>query len=85
MMMQKLMAILWPSFLMAGAAVGVFFSMVNPQEFYLFGAVVDYPPLATYTIGFFAFWALCAASSWLTCTMRNKSEEVNNLSLRFHL
>jgi hypothetical protein len=64
--MQKWMAILWPSFLMAGIAVGVFFSLVNPQEFYLMGKMVDYSTIATYSIGFLGFWALCAVSSWLT-------------------
>jgi hypothetical protein len=64
--MKKWMAILWPSFLMAGVADGVFFSLVNPQELYLLGKEVAYPPLATYSIGFFAFWAICATSSTLT-------------------
>lgn len=78
MMQQKLMAILWPSFLMAGIAVGVFFSLVNPQELYLLGKVVDFPPVATYSIGFLAFWILCAASSWLTCYLRSSSDEINH-------
>ena len=82
--MQKWMAVLWPSFLMAGVAEGVFFSMINPQEFYLFGAVVDFSPTATYTIGFFAFWALCSASSWLTYTLRDTPDEVNSYTLRWH-
>ena len=76
--MQKWMVILWPSFLVAGAAEGVFFSLVNPQEFYLLGNVVDFPPIATYSIGFFAFWAVCAASSWLTHTLSNGADEVNH-------
>lgn len=70
----KWMVVLWPSFLMAGVAEGVFFSLVNPQELYLFGQVVDYSPLATYTIGFFAFWALCALSSLVSvCLWREDS------------
>ena len=64
--MKKWMAVLWPSFLMAGIAEGIFFSLINPQELYLLGQAVDYPPIASYTIGFFAFWALCASSSLLT-------------------
>lgn len=66
-MIRKWMTILWCSFLMAGIAEGIFFSLINPQELYLFGKVVDCPPTLAYSIGFFAFWALCAASSWLTC------------------
>ena len=81
--MQKWMAILWPSFLVAGAAEGLFFSLVNPQEFYLLGSVVDYPPIATYSIGFFAFWAVCAASSWLTCTLGSGTGGVSRWTLHF--
>ena len=69
MQKSKWMVVLWPSFLMAGIAEGVFFSLVNPQELYLLGAVVDYPPLATYSIGFFAFWALCALSSFVSVSL----------------
>ena len=35
--MKKWMAILWPAFLIAGVAEGIFFSLVNPQELYLLG------------------------------------------------
>ncbi len=77
--MKSWMVVLWPSFLMAGVAEGVFFSLVNPQELYLLGEVVDYPPLAAYSIGFLAFWALCSASSWLTCAMHTNAEAVNHL------
>lgn len=78
--MRKWMAILWSSFLMAGIAEGVFFALINPQELYLLGEVVDYPPLVTYSIGFFAFWILCAASSWLTCFMGRSADDVNHWS-----
>lgn len=68
--MQKLIWILWPSFVMAGIAEAVFFTLVDPQELYLFGEPVRLTPLATYSIGFFAFWALCAASSAFTCFLQ---------------
>jgi hypothetical protein len=74
--MRKLIWILWPSFVMAGIAEAVFFTLVDPRELYLFGAPVHYPPLATYTIGFFAFWALTAASSAFTCLIQRGSREV---------
>jgi hypothetical protein len=74
---KKWMAILWPSFLMAGVAEGVFFSLINPQELYLLGKEVAYPALATYSLGFFSFWALCAISSALTSFLEysNQSEQ----------
>lgn len=74
--MKTLMVIqvLWPSFVMAGIAEAVFFTLIDPQELYLFGEPVSFSPLATYSIGFFAFWALCAASSTLSCLMQRDSE-----------
>ena len=68
--MQRLIWILWPSFVMAGIAEGVFFTLVDPQELYLFGEPVHMTPLATYSIGFFASWALCAASSAFSCFLQ---------------
>lgn len=64
--MIRWILVLWPSFLAAGVAVTLFFTLVNPRELYLFGEVVSFSPIATYSIGFFAFWALCASSSLLT-------------------
>ncbi|MBZ0144900.1 MAG: hypothetical protein K8F56_15095 [Rhodocyclaceae bacterium] len=68
--MQRLIWILWPSFVVAGVAEAVFFTLVDPQELYLFGEAVHYSRLATYSIGFFAFWAVCAASSAFTCFLQ---------------
>ena len=75
--MQKWMWILWPSFLVAGIAEGVFFSLVNPQELYFLGEAVHYSPIATYSIGFLAFWTLCAVSSYLTWALQRPASEVN--------
>lgn len=63
---MKWILVLWPSFLVAGVAESLFFTLVNPRELYLFGETVAFSPIATYSIGFFAFWAVCAASSLLT-------------------
>ncbi len=72
-MKALLIQILWPSFVMAGIAEAVFFTLIDPQELYFFGAPVSFSPLATYSIGFFAFWILCAASSALTSLMQRGS------------
>lgn len=58
-------AVLWLSFLMAGAATGVFFSAIDPMEL---SYCVSFPQVSrtgAYTIGFFAFWLLTAASGVL--------------------
>lgn len=75
--MGSLYTVLWPSFLVAGIAEGIFFTVINPQELYLFGQVVEFSHTATYSFGFFAFWSVCAASSWLTSYLSRSAEEVN--------
>jgi len=64
--MQRMISILWPSFVVAGVAEALFFTLVDPQELYLFGEPVDWSRTAVYSLGFFAFWAICAASSLFT-------------------
>lgn len=75
--MRSLMWILWPSFLVAGIAEGIFFTIIDPQELYLFGEAVNLSKIATYSIGFFGFWAVCAASSFLTCVLQRSASDVN--------
>jgi hypothetical protein len=50
----------------------VFFSVINPQELYLLGEPVSFSPVATYSIGFFAFWGVAGASSLLTAWLAEK-------------
>ncbi|HQV12032.1 MAG TPA: hypothetical protein PKW52_11860 [Nitrospira sp.] len=76
--MQRLIQILWPSFLIAGVAEAVFFTVINPQELYLFGKTVNFSATATYSIGFFAFWLVCAASSLVTIFFQRTADEVNH-------
>jgi hypothetical protein len=66
---------LWPSFIVAGVAEGIFFTLINPQELYLLGEPVKLPAVATYSIGFLAFWAVSASSSMLTCFLQGKPDQ----------
>lgn len=61
-----LMQVLWPSFLVAIVAEGLFFSMVDPQELALFGVALADSREAAYTVGFLMFWVLFSLSSGLT-------------------
>lgn len=76
----RLIVILWPSFLMAGLAEIVFFTLIDPQTLYLMGRPVQYSLIATYSIGFAAFWLLCAASSAATLFFMRSSTEINQSS-----
>jgi hypothetical protein len=64
--MRSLMWILWPSFLVAIPASGVYFSLFDPVDLDLLGWHIAAHNGAAYTIGFFAFWLLGATSSALT-------------------
>lgn len=75
--MQKISWVLWPAFLVAGVAEGIFFTVIDPQELYLFGEPVRLSKIATYSIGFFGFWAVCIASSFLTCFLQRSAADVN--------
>lgn len=75
--MNKIFFVIWPSFLIAGIAEILFFTIVNPQELYLFGQPVNFSALATYSIGYFGFWAICAASSYATCFFQRNGKDIN--------
>ena len=67
-MAQRMMWILWPSFIVAGAMAGIFFSAFDPTELHWFGEPLALSRLGVYTVGFFCFWlmgATCSAMSVL--------------------
>lgn len=76
--MQKMLPILWSSFLVAGVAEGVFFTLIDPQELYLLGEPVYFSRIASYSIGFLCFWAICAASSLSTWYLLRSADEINH-------
>ena len=59
-MRRLAMVVLWPSFLAAAMAEGLFFSVFSPDALWIM------PPVAVYSVGFFFFWSLCALASMLT-------------------
>ena len=77
--MQRLMWILWPSFIVGGIAEAVFFTLFDPMDLHLFGEPLDLSRTAVYTIGFFAFWLFAAGSSALTCFLQRPAADVNRL------
>jgi len=75
--MKRAMSILWPSFLVGGAAEAVFFTLFDPMDLHLFGNTLELSRTAVYTLGFFMFWACAAASSALTSFLQRSADEVN--------
>ncbi len=74
---RTLMVILWPSFIVAGVAEGVFFTLFDPMSLSVFGSDVTWSRTAVYSVGFFAFWAVSAASSAFTCFLHRPSDAIN--------
>src|SRR5262245_40720383 len=62
----RVLAILWPSFLVAAVAEMLFFATFDPHELTLFGEPLELSRLGVYTVGFFFFWGACATASALT-------------------
>jgi len=60
---QQVISVLWPSFLAAIVASGLFFSAFDPLDLVPFNLDIDISPLAAYSIGFFLFWILAIISS----------------------
>lgn len=74
-LVQRITAILWPSFITAGIATVLFTTAYDP-------AVIfdnDNSRLASYTICFFLLWTLGAVSSATTCYFLKPCEEINKI------
>jgi hypothetical protein len=78
---HRVMWVLWPAFLAAGAGTAIFFTVFDPFDLHFFGAPLELSREAIYTLGFFGFWALGAGSSALTVFLGNSPWEVNRCPL----
>jgi hypothetical protein len=76
-MRQQVIYILWPSFIVAGVAETVFFTLFDPSDLAIFGEPLELSRLAVYSLGFFLFWVFAAASSAFTCFLQRGSDEIN--------
>lgn len=72
------MAILWPSFLMAGVLEMLVFALVDPASLrWMGGDVLPLSATAVYTLAFFVFWALVAAAGLLTRLLEADPDHIN--------
>ncbi len=79
--MQRLVRMLWPAFVVAAVAEGIFFTVFDPFELHFFGAPLELSRMAIYTMGFFGFWALGTAASMLSAFLERSAVEVNRCPL----
>lgn len=80
-MLKRLVSILWPSFLIAGAADVLFFTLFDPMQFLYREEPVFGSYLGAYSVGFFFFWLMGIGSSALTCYFQRSADEINRCPL----
>lgn len=77
---QKVVAVLWPSFIMSSIATIVFFTLFNPIDMLTCNGYSDVSQMAAYTIGFFLFWALTGSSCVLSMYFQRPCSTVGRKS-----
>ena len=77
MLMQRLMWIAWPAFLVAGMFEILVFGLVDPEDLHWFGHPLALSRQGVYTLAFFAFWILTMVSSALTTLLSVSPFETN--------
>ncbi len=81
---QRLIWILWPSFLVGGIGEIIFFSLFDPLELPFSDAFIPFSDkplgehrLIVYSVGFLIFWLFAAASSAFTCFLQRPASDIN--------
>lgn len=78
-LVQRVGAVLWPSFFAAGVATMVFFANIDPLDLASISfADIEISREVGYSIGFFMFWACTASSSLFTWLLLRPRSRFNN-------
>jgi len=65
-LVQRISAILWPSFITAAIANVLFFIFIDPDALLYASGIEEMDAIAIYSKGFLLFWALTSSSCILT-------------------
>jgi hypothetical protein len=68
---NRCIVLLWASFLAAGVAEVLFFTVIDPAQLYFLGREVELGALATHTVGFVFFWLLSLGAGVLSVFLLN--------------
>ena len=74
-LIQRVIAILWPSFIMAGIATVLFTVAFDPAELFI---DYDISRLGIYTICFFLFWLFGIVTAMSTCYFLKPCQAINS-------
>ena len=78
---NRVLWVLWPSFLVAAVAELIIFSLIDPVDLHVFNVPIEAERMPVYTIGFFFLWAITATASALTVFLQRSPFEVNRCPL----
>ncbi len=73
-LIQRVIAILWPSFIMAGVATVLLTTAFDPAIIFI---DYDVSRLGIYSICFFLFWLFGAVTAMLTCYFLKPCQAIN--------
>ena len=71
---QRIVAVLWPSFITAGIATILFFTAFDPSVIFM---EYNFSRIGAYSIGFFLFWLFGAVTSISTCFFLRPCDSFN--------
>lgn len=69
------LGVAWPAFLLAGVLEMLVFAFVDPGELHWHGQPLEWSRPAVYSLSFFVFWAVTAASSGLTWMLLRSDDQ----------
>lgn len=81
-LIQRIVAVMWPSFLTAGIATILFFTAFDPEIILAASGYHGISRTAGYSIGFFLFWLLTSSSCALTCYFQRPCDHINKTGNR---
>lgn len=73
---QRIISVLWPSFVTSGIATGLFFTAFDPQDLVGLSGQLEISRMGAYSIGFFLFWLLTSLTCALTCYFQRPCEQL---------
>lgn len=75
---RRVMATLWPAFLMAEVLEAIVFALVDPHQLrWLGAAALDWPAAAVYSVAFFVFWLVTTVTAVLALMLEMPAERIN--------
>ncbi|MEY4751087.1 MAG: hypothetical protein RIQ60_3301 [Pseudomonadota bacterium] len=80
---HRVLAILWPAFMMAGVLEMLVFALADPDELHwMGGAPIDLSRSAVYTLAFLVFWGVISTAGALTQLLLADPGDLNTVRHR---